>query len=104
MTLDPMDKARAAATLSTIVQRGDTVFLIRRVAGRNARNKIIDLRLAAAPTKATACELVGMLFGKVYIYSRGGLLFRKDESAEDLIKMLSVELFGEPNHLKAVWL
>jgi len=104
MTPDPMAKANAAAMLSTLLSRGDTVFLIRRANGRNARNKIVDLRLATHPTKSTAGELIGALLGKVYIFSRGGLLLKKDEAAEDIIRTLSIELFGEPNQLKAIWL
>lgn len=101
---DVLDKAKAAATLSHIVSRGDTVFLVRRTTGRNSRNQIIDLRLAAAPSKATAAELVGILFGKAYLFHRSGLLLKKGEAAEELVKMLSTELFGEPNQLKTVWL
>lgn len=101
---DPLTRAQAIGTLSTMVSRGDTVFLIRRVAGRNARNKIVDLRLASAPTRSTAGELIGLMFSKVYLFHRSGLLLKKDESAEDLVRLLSTELFGEPNQLKAVWL
>lgn len=101
------EKAKAIATLSTLIHRGDTMLLIRRNESKNnrtTRNKIIDIRLASAPTTTTASELIGCIYDKVYIYSRGGLLMRNGESAEDVVKKLSTELFGGPNFIKAVWL
>lgn len=99
MTIRDVSFSEASANLAVMLTRGDTLTLVRRGPSRR-HNLIVDV----AVQHISIGRFVGAIVGRPYLFTQQGVLLRGGLSAEEMVKRVSVELFGEPNQLKAVWL
>lgn len=100
MTIRDVTFPFAVAHLTSVLRRGDTLHVIRRGPSRR-HNLIVDVMKLPAEQLG---PFVGAVVGRPYLFTQQGILLKRGASAEDVIRRVSFEVFGEPNQLKAVWL
>jgi hypothetical protein len=99
MTIRDVSFPYAVAHLASVLNRGDTLHVIRRGPSRR-RNLIVDVMKLPGEQLG---PYVGALVGRPYLFTQQGILLKGD-TAEQIVSRVSTELFGEPDQLKAVWL
>lgn len=109
MTELEMNPPNASHHLANVLSRGATVHLVKRQRTKRG-NVIVDVLFFRGQEPALTAKpsplgrYFAAIIGRPYLYKHNGVLLKRGEGADEMIKRVSNNLFGSPDQLTAEWL